>query len=108
MSEDKPTTVQYHNLVAYPPNSDSTTAHQWLHHGCEENLEIGNDGTIRCEKCNIQQPALTWYIMDETHLSEAPPEVKQLDVPSVISMAGQIASTAGAKWLAEFLSHMEE
>ena len=108
MSTEQPITVQYHNLVAYPPGSDLTAAHQWLHQGCEGNLQIGNDGTIRCEKCNIQQPALTWYMMDEAHLSEAPPQIKQLDVSSVVSLAGQIASTASAKWLTEFLSHIEE
>lgn len=108
MSTDQPITVQYHDLVAYPPGSESTEQHQWLHFKCESNLQIGNDGTIRCEKCNIQQPALTWYMMDETHLSEAPSEVKQLDFSSVVSLAGQTASTAGAKWLSEFLSNIEE
>lgn len=101
-------TVEYYNLVASIPGSDSTEQHQWLHHKCEGSLQIGNDGTIRCEQCNVQQPALTWYIMDETYLSEAPPEVKQLDVSSVVSLAGQVTSTAGAKWLSEFLSHIEE
>ena len=108
MSTNAPITTQYHNLVAYPPNSDSTTPHQWLHQGCEGNLEIGNDGTISCQKCEVKQPALNWYITDETHMAEAPPEAKQLDFTTVSSLAGQIASTAGPKWLGEFLSNIEE
>ncbi|MDJ1170072.1 hypothetical protein PMG71_11595 [Roseofilum sp. BLCC_M154] len=106
--QDQPTTVEYHDLVAYPPGSESTEQHQWLHFQCENPLQIGNDGTIRCEKCNIQQSALTWYRRDEIHLSETAPEVKQLDMPSVVSFGGQIASIAGAKWLREFLSRLTE
>lgn len=108
MSEEEPIIVQYHNLIAYYPGLDSTEQHEWLHFKCEGNLQIGNDGTIRCEKCNTQQPALTWYMIDETHLSQAPPEARQLNFSDVTSLAGQVTAKAGKEWLSEFLSHIEE
>jgi hypothetical protein len=108
MSTDQPNAIEYYNLVSYPPGLDSTTPQQWLHYTCEGNLQIGNDGTIRCEKCDAQQVALSWYIVGNSHLSDVPPEVKQLDVLFVTSLAGQLTTTAGKKWLIEFLGNIEE
>lgn len=82
--------------------------HEWLHHECEGTLQIGNDGTIRCEKCNLQQPAINWSMGDENHLAEVADGSPKLDFSTVASLAGQIASTAGAKWLNEFLGNVEE
>jgi hypothetical protein len=104
MSTEK--TTQYYNLVAFLPDSDSTEKRQWLHHECEGNLLIGNDGTISCEKCKAHKPALVWYVIDNNHLSETPPELKQLDFTTVTALAGQITSIAGKQWLGEFLKHI--
>ncbi|KOR37981.1 hypothetical protein AM228_04145 [Planktothricoides sp. SR001] len=106
MSEEP--NIQIHNLIARHPDEFSLAPYQWLHHQCEGNLQISNDGTISCEKCGVKQPASTWCITDNKHLSESPPEVKPLDFPALSALAGQLASTAGPQWLKEFLSNIED
>lgn len=106
MSEEQ--NIQTHNLIARHPDELSSEPYQWLHHQCEGNIQISNDGTISCEKCGVKQPALNWLITDNQHLAESPPEVKPLDFPTLSALAGQLATTATPQWLKEFLSHLQD
>ncbi len=98
---------QYHNLIASLPDQPQIEKQQWLHHSCGGNLQIGSDGAIRCEKCNTQQPALSWFVTQAYQLSEAPPEAKQMNFQAVASLAGQVAREAGKPWLSKFLIHIQ-
>jgi len=98
---------QYHNLIASLPDEPHTEKQQWLHYSCGGNLQIGSDAVIRCEKCSTEQPAISWFVTQSYQLSEALPEVKEMDFQTVASLAGQVASEAGKQWLSEFFIHIE-
>jgi hypothetical protein len=101
------TEPQYFDLIASFPEDVQSEKKQWLHHSCGGNLQIGNNASIRCDKCPKEQPALSWFITEPYQLSDNPREAKEMDFSSVASLAGQIAGQAGKSWLSSFLTHVE-
>jgi predicted RNase H-like nuclease (RuvC/YqgF family) len=104
--------AEYHNLIVSSPTSPHLKPVQWLHKSsyehCEGKLQIGDNGIIRCERCDTQMPALEWYIFGDSHLSELQlGGGKKIDISDVISFVGQMVLTTGQKWMMRALTHIE-
>lgn len=97
----------FHKLEVVLPDVDSNSKSQLLHHQCGGELVIGDDGTIRCEKCETQKPALEWCIADDTHLSENFSNGQQLDNIVIMDLAGQLTAIAGRQWLLNLLANLK-
>lgn len=97
---------EYYNLVVSAPNSNRPPS-QWRHHRCRGNLQIADNGNIRCLSCKQERLTLNWYVKDNSQLS-ARPFGMRIDDSIAMSFAGQIIPVAGQQWMVNFLENIQQ
>lgn len=80
---------------------------QWYHAADDGKIQVGNNAEYRCRRCEHHSHVKDWRYACERHATEYRPTTAAA-LANALSVAGQITSTGGRRWMQQFLENLGE